>query len=154
MRISQDGIAGLVLAIFGSSAFFYANSTLPSKSGFLPRSVSILIVILAFALLVRSLCQNKKDSKSKSFIHDPQRLSLSVVLTIVYLATVGSIGFFATTTAFVILLAYLTGYRNKLILVISSLGFSASIYLMFKYLFQRRLPEELLFNLFKGLGGS
>jgi hypothetical protein len=153
-----DLATGLVLAVVGLLAFFYAGQTLPVRAGMMPRVVSMTLAVLGFALalrggigVLRSKSKSTDDHVAHRFAQSWPLLAVSVGATAVYFLLVPAIGLILSTTAFIACVAVATGYRRPLQLLIAAVGFSVGVDVVFRQIFLLRLPEDPL-RTFIGLG--
>lgn len=150
MIVTQDRIAAVVLIFFGGSAYWVAQTTLPSRAGAMPSAVSILIVVLAAVLLLRPSKDVEKDQEAEFFAASWSRLVQAIALTLLYFAVAVPLGFVTATFLFIISIALLAGYRNLRFLLASAFIFSVAAKTVFGWILGLRLPEDLIVNLLLG----
>jgi ABC-type sugar transport system permease subunit len=150
MTFSQDRIAAIVLILFGGSAYFVAQTSLPSRAGAMPSTVAILIAALAAVLLLRPSRNVGKEQENESFAASWPRLLQAVALTLLYFLVAVPLGFVTATFLFIVSNAFFAGYRNIRFLFASALVFSVTAKIVFGQILGLRLPEDLIVNLLLG----
>jgi len=144
----------LLLVVFSVSAFWqsYAISgfTGLSTAGVFPMLASATMVVAAVCILLQSLSQspvaNPESANNQGFFQTilPLRLVIVVVLIAAYVIAMPLLGFLLASAVFLFLsFSYL--WRQSLVSsVLITLVSVASVYLIFRKLFQVVLPEGTL----------
>ncbi len=96
-------------------------------------------LVLFSAILIVNTIRDKAASNIDNGRNRIQSMSL-IGLMIAYLLIVGYLGYYISTTIFLISGAYLLGYRKHWIIAVSGLGFTLLSYLIFYKLLQVPLP--------------
>ena len=150
MYANHDRIAGIILAVFATGAFYYAAETLPQRAGLYPKIVTGLMFLFSVLLIGRSFLPAFRNHEFGQFFIAGRRLVLGVALTAVYFFTAGNYGFFTMTAIYIPALAWLSGYRQLRVILISTSIFCILLWLAFDVAFNRPLPPEALFLWFGG----
>jgi putative tricarboxylic transport membrane protein len=151
MIFTHERIAAIVLIIFGGSAYWVAQTTLPSRAGAMPSTVAILIVILAAVLLLRPTKRDEEGEVPKNFAASWPRLLRTIVLSLFYFAIATPLGFVTATVVFIVSVGLLAGFRNTRFLLSSALIFSVMAQIIFVQLLGLQLPEDLIVNLLQSV---
>ena len=142
--------AGLILlAIFG----WFQVDHLPADALMFPGVLLAVIAALSLWMLLRALRGTAPHLSNQAaaewqFAISRERMLGGFALLAGYLVIVPLLGFFTTSLIFVMLVAWVAGYRHLRNLVLTSVGFCLFVYLIFVALFARPLPKELLLTLF------
>jgi hypothetical protein len=151
MIVTNDRIAATALIIFGGGAYWVAQSTLPSKAGAMPSTVAILIVVLASMLLLRPTKLNEDGEVRLAFAASWPRLLKAIALTLLYFVVTVPFGFVTSTILFIVVTAFLSGYRNAKFLIGVAIAFAVFSRLIFGSVLGLRLPEDWIINAVAGV---
>lgn len=141
--------AGLILiAIFG----WFQVDDLPADALMFPAILLGVIMLLSLWMLVRALkgtAPHLTDQAAQDwrFAISRERMLGGFAMLAAYLLIVPLVGFFTTSLIFVMLVAWVAGYRHIRNLLLTSVGFCLFVYLIFVALFDRPLPKELILTL-------
>ena len=140
------GLSFVFLAIFW---FVEAEGMLKVDEGLgpgdYPKVVAAGLFVLGFLLTVSSLLQGLPRKEGVMDRKAAARLLIFVVVTVVYVQLMKSLGFLLSTPFYLFFGTWFFGYRKRVIAVISSIGMTAAIYIVFRMVFQVMLPEFRLF---------
>jgi len=139
---NHDRTAGIV--IFAVSALlFYNTHDYPPETAEFPRIILSIMLILSGWMILRSfvLADWRSKTYEEFFIHGG-RFVLAVSMMAVYILGINYLGYYTTTLAYIPLMAWLLGFRNRLMIVLSTILYLALILVVFDILFERQLPKE------------
>lgn len=148
MQGKQDICTGAVF-LLGSGILLAQARTLPAGAAFLPSIALAAIMFLSAIMIwrgVRRLRAGMPAGGSGPFITAPSRLLTGIVAMGLYIAAIETVGFYPSTALFVPLTAYVLGARNPVALAAAGLGFVLFAYVVFDLLFERVMPQGLLFS--------
>jgi putative tricarboxylic transport membrane protein len=110
------------------------------QPGYFPFYVGLLICISALVIIVQGL--RNRDSKTAFVTRDQLKLILVVLLpTAVYVAFVGSLGFYVASTLYIAFFMWWLGKYSWLKIVPVSVGVSVTFFLVFEIWFRVPLPK-------------
>ena len=112
-------------------------------SRILPRAWAIFLIIFATGLIIQRLRKKDKDP------YDFSGSSIAIVLIIMMIFYAGLsyfIGMYITTPIFLFLAMYYLGMKNKIALIVISLGMDLFIFLAFGMVFKMPIPMGVLFG--------
>ncbi|MDE0761781.1 MAG: tripartite tricarboxylate transporter TctB family protein [Planktomarina sp.] len=144
MFSNHDRIAGIVLAVFATGAFYYASDTLPQRVGLYPKTVTGLMFLFSALLIGRSFLPAFRNHEFEKFFIAGRRLILGIAVTAAYFFLAGKTGFFTMTAIYIPVLSYLSGYRQLRTILLSTFVFCIVLWLTFDLAFNRPLPPEIL----------
>lgn len=116
--------------------------------GFWPKILAIFLIIISVVMLLTSLF--KKYEEEEEPVIDYRSPAFKQVFKLFFVLALYGIGlywlgFFVPTILFVILVMFIMGVRNVKILLITSVGIAACIYIVFAQLLNLYLPTARLF---------
>lgn len=142
---------GVFLAV--SAGLLVSSSSLPAGAAMLPHAALWALSLLSVALLVRGVrarwiaASADADGDVQPFMENPGRLLLGILAMALYIAGIEIVGFYISTAIFIPVTALVLGARNRLSIFMAGAGFLLFCYAVFSVLFERVLPEGLLFAL-------
>mgnify|MGYP003149103657 FL=1 len=150
----QDIATGSVfLAISGG--LLVSSSSLPAGAAMLPHAALWALCLLSVALMIRGIrtrwvAGTADDAgEVQPFMENPGRLLLGIVAMALYIAGIEIVGFYISTALFIPVTAFVLGARNKMSIFMAGAGFVLFCYAVFSVLFERVLPEGLLFTVLR-----
>lgn len=113
MRITKDGLGGLLFAAIGLAALLISwsypvGSTLSMGPGYFPRVVSVLMLALGLLLYLRSLCE-KEPEATIEVAWRPLIIITAAIAGFAYLIQFGTI----VAVAFLVIVAWFADPRRK-----------------------------------------
>lgn len=135
-------VSGLCIAGFVEAM----NYTGPS--GYLPKAVMILALLLSLIWALQSALLLSK--REKGLTGEPvnlPRTALFMGSSLAYVVAIPFIGFFTATLVFIPTVSRALGYRRLLVLLGAPAVFVVALYILFSFILQVQLPEELLLQL-------
>lgn len=145
--ITPNRIIGLILIAFSGIVWFMAGD-FPQQSGsgpgaaFFPQAMSVILIIIAAAIIV----VNPETEKIESFKTSQLVTFVFVTLTaILYIILTPRIGFFVTTLVGMFLMMNLLEKAGYVKAAVTTLILTSIIYLTFRFLFNVPLPQGILF---------
>lgn len=143
-----DRVAAMLLLAFAVGIFAYTSFTFPPPAQPLdpgvtafPQMVSVLIGVLAVAILVRP-----QEGEALPRGRAALRVIGTVLLLVVYAVVLDSVGFVITTAIFLLAELLLIGIRRPAPLILVPLGVSMGLFYLFRGFLEVPLPVS-------GLGG-
>jgi len=141
-NLAKHGLASaltLTLAIV-----FYVNSLkLPSAAASLPRILTVIIVLLSFAMFGESWYNERKKRSVRQESNEPiqsLRVFVFAALIALYVILIKPLGYFLVTPLFLILaLSYLKATRLWKVVLIA-LGFTLFCYMLFVWFLNLPIP--------------
>ena len=138
--MKSDRLLALVLMVFALAVFLYARGW-PMEAGLYPRAVSVLIFILSSVLLVKPQDERKKTPGSmlQEAIENKNVLFI-VLLTIAFVASIETLGFFIALPVYLMAAQLLMGLRRPKSILLATAIITVVIYLIFVTLLGIRIP--------------
>lgn len=108
-----------------------------------------LIILLSLNTCILNFIKIKKEKAENEFTEKQQKKSysrviLSLILILLWILTVGIVGFITTTVLFIAGLMLILGERRLLVIVITSIVFSLLTFYVFNNLLRISLPAGFL----------
>lgn len=141
----RDRITAFVVLGLAALAFSHIWQ-LPAGAALFPTLNFALAGALAVILFALTFFPRLRLAETKPFFQNIRNFSIAVGVTLIYLAHVSVIGYFTATSIYMLVLAYLLGYRRPRPLLLGTAAFIASVYGVFVLLFSRPLPVEFFIN--------
>lgn len=158
--------AGVICAALGALALLWlipefvtgANDTSKSLTpGFMPRVGAWCLVLLGVSVAVdavrvmlgrqTAVSEESEENEALSFGREEIiNSALIAVLSALYVYALSLLGFLVPSALALAFLIYLTGYRNKLVLLLIAVAFPLILELMLWHLLQVPLPQFPLIN--------
>ena len=142
MLKNHDRIAGLV--IFAVCVLFYHNTLeYPGETAQFPRGMLIIMLALSGWMILRSFifADWRKMEYEDFFIHGG-RFTLAVATMAGYIFAINTIGYYSTSIIYIPVMALLLGFRNKIMIIASTVFYLFIILVVFDIFFERQLPKE------------
>lgn len=147
---SRNLVASLFLLLF-SAGYAYLTANLATRAienttqpSFFPWVITTCLAILSLALLVQTCIPNFNQTAPKSLSIPSNRLSLALILSIIYLTLLPTLGFFGANILLFSGLMYLYGERRLVQIGTFSILISIIIFYLFREIFQIHLPAGIL----------
>ena len=145
---SMDAWIGVALMIF-SAWFWILSSDFPDAAKLFPRTFLAITFVLAAVLVVSTIRHNKmnppEESSKKSDIQDTLLIVKAYLFMAIYFICIRVVGFFTSTTVFLVGFMYFLKVRNVKTLVLVTVGMDVFLYLLFGLGLRLNLPTGLLF---------
>ncbi|SEM06024.1 tripartite tricarboxylate transporter TctB family protein [Halomonas daqiaonensis] len=135
-------VGGLCIAGFVEAT----NYTGPS--GYLPKAVMLLALLLSLIWALQSALSLRR--REKGITQEPGNLSRTVLFmgsSLAYVIAIPFIGYFTATVVFIPVVSRALGYRKIHILLGAPVVFVVALYILFSFVLQVQLPDELLLQL-------
>ena len=142
MTLRADHVAGVVFVVFGLLVFALSGD-LPTGqlsmpgSGFMPKIIATLTIILGLALIARA---NESGPFSVLSWSDRNHAAMVTVITAAAIALYTILGFIITMMLMMITLLIVIERRNPLYAGLYSIGIALVTYAAFEYLLKTPLP--------------
>ncbi|MBJ3774565.1 tripartite tricarboxylate transporter TctB family protein [Acuticoccus mangrovi] len=151
MTYGKDRIAAVILFAVAAGVFLYAG-TLPFKSMIFPRMITAVMAIGAVMMFLRTVSiagrtpQAADDPKlHQPFFRNPLNFVITVAAMLLYLFTISQLGYFTATLLVIVLLSLALGFRDYRTLGLTTIAFLALVYVIFILIFDRPLPQGLIY---------
>lgn len=144
-----SGIFTAVLAVI----LLISASTFPERAASAALYVKFLgVCLIIFSALLVAETFMKSDDKEREalkekvivWIKAPKPFLITAVALILYVSSLGILGFFPASMIFMPVLGYLLGFKKKIPLVIGSAGLLIFIYVVFVYFLTVPVPMGFL----------
>lgn len=145
--VSTDIYLGVFCAVF-SVIFLVQSLKFPEKVAFFPSAVLIFMLIFSVIVGIGGVIKTVKVRKGVADYTNPEmkRLPFIILLTIaIYVFCIPRIGFFVSTAVFLPCEMLLYGQRKVSLIVFSTIGVLAFIYVLFVLQLHVYMPDGLLF---------
>lgn len=141
----QDLVIGVVVTIVGIWGWFNTYK-MPEATQLYTFSAIGIFTVLGILLIIQSLRRKNVPSEDKPVgwaeLKNPGFALLQIVL---YVLLMDKIGFFVTSTIFMLAMMLFMGYRKPLKMGITTLGMLGFIYVLFVLQLHVTLPGGILF---------
>ena len=142
MSHNHDRIAGIIIFAVGA-LLYYHSLEFPPESAQFPRMVLTLWLALSGWMIVRSfVLADWRNMEYDAFFIHAGRLALAIAMMALYIIAIDLVGYYTTTVVYIPLMAWLLGYRNKIIIIASTVIYLSIVLGVFDVLFERQLPKE------------
>lgn len=142
LRDPIAGLASFALAL----TFFVLSFNYSGGSEMFPRIVAGIMLACSALLLVRGLFRPSGEERMSREAR--QRVGIAVTLTLLYIPGVALLGFLTASLVYIPVSAIILGLRSYLMIGITTILYTGSLYYLFKNVFYTPLPQELILNLF------
>lgn len=140
-----DVIMSVAMYAVSGIMFWQMRNIADGDSRIFPTAVAILLIVLATLLLYLTL--TGKNRPNYDFHNTARGLKLFGIV-LVFAVCTRFFGFFTCVPFFLFAAMYFLGQRNKAVLAAVSLGMTVVVIVMFDILFEVRLPEGTLFDVY------
>lgn len=142
-----DLILSIICILLGILTLVYSSS-FPGQAADFPRLLSMVLVALGGLLLGRTYT-SFKNKKSKSIekmdFKNIKKVGLIALLFIIYYMVLETLGYIIPTFLITFLTIFVLKYKKLKTNLILSAILSVSLYLIFTFLFQVKLPHGLFY---------
>lgn len=155
-RIHHDVWIGLVLIGF-TFTFFFLTSNFPAQSAIFPRFFLIGLLFFSIMIVVAGVKKtarlgvgenDKSELDEKETPIRPQELKLPMIglgIILAYIVAIDTLGFFVSTTLFLVGFMLFLRIRNYLAIGLTTLGVDLFIYVLFVRQLKLTMPAGILF---------
>lgn len=141
----RDILSGIAFLILGCTVVWVGNG-FDASAAYVPMGVGILMCLFSLPLIFKGVVQTLWTSESSSsaiaLIDHPGRFMATVTCCLIYYLTMPTVGFYSTSTLFIILLALVLGERRPIVILGITVGFIILLYGLFAIVLKRPLPVE------------
>lgn len=138
--MQSDRLLGITLSVFSAVIFLYSWNW-PPEAGMYPRAISVGIICLSALLIVRP---GNVDTILPGMLPAALRSHAKVIqlalLTVVFIGSIGFLGFFVVLPLFLLCAQFLLGERSVAVAVGASAVITASIYVIFVVILTIPIP--------------
>lgn len=144
-KLSHDVYIGILMIIF--SVFMYLKTgDMPKGAATFPKLVLTTFAFFGFLIFLGGMKKTKNFNTKEQNINLFQKNPMSVLLIVViYVSMINLLGFFTSTSLFIIALMLFFRERRIKTIVLTLLGVDLFIYLLFVVQLNVLLPRGLLF---------
>lgn len=144
-------ISALLLAF--SAWIFYATKDFPEYyagapgSGFWPRIIAVILILLSVALIAEELIKSRKKTSADEPEEDPakplhrKRVYLMFAAMIILAFSLKYLGFVISALWFIPAVMLIMEEKRWPVLLASSVGITAAVYVIFTYALKMSLPK-------------
>ena len=133
----SETITGLLLVALAAFAMFEA-SKMSGGARFFPMLVSGALGIFSLIYLVRSVLAARPSPPT---IPNAGKFFIVLIGSIIYINAIVAVGYITSTVVFIPLIAWLIGFRRPVFIIVTTLVYIVSVYVLFEVLFGRALPS-------------
>ncbi|MGP9808474.1 tripartite tricarboxylate transporter TctB family protein [Halomonas sp. AOP12-C2-37] len=141
----RDIISGVAFLILGCTVLWVGNG-FDAGAAYVPMGVGILMCLFSLSLIIKGVKQTLGASESSritiALIDHPGRFMATVVCCLIYYLAMPTVGFYSTSTLFIMLLALVLGERRPSVVLGITVGFIILLYGLFALMLKRPLPVE------------
>lgn len=149
--INQDVVMGATLLLVSGVLYIMARDLI-SEAAIFPIVLIVLLAIFALAILLKGVGRDAESYGEHG--DDEEKLNVEMLKSplivfagiFLYCLLITMIGFFISTTIFLVLYLYLNHYRSWVKVVATVLVVNLFIYLLFVQQLNVRLPAGLMFE--------
>jgi len=144
----NDLILSTASIIIGAIVIISSLSMKASVAFFPKLSASFLMilgVILLATTLLKKLELSKNEKVNKFDVQKVIRVALVIAILFAYYLAINFLGYTIPTFLLIFTIVYVLDYRNLKANLMTSLGVSIGLYLIFTYIFQVHFPKGLFF---------
>ncbi len=138
----KDKITAVVIMILSIAGYMVAR-TYPMGAGAFSKSIFMGGFVLSIALYISTKMGLYKNQEKEEKINS-KRISIIIGITILYFLLIEYIGYFIITPLFLFSLTIFLGYKNRKVLFLYPLIFTAFLYLVFRLFLNVPLPLGIL----------
>ena len=141
----RDIISGIAFLILGCTVVGVGNG-FDAGAAYVPMGVGILMCLFSLSLIFKGVTQRLGASESSSIavalIDHPGRFMATVACCLISYLAMPTVGFYSTSTLFIILLSLVLGERRPIVVLGITVGFIILLYGLFAMVLKRPLPVE------------
>ncbi|MDQ7729586.1 tripartite tricarboxylate transporter TctB family protein [Halomonas sp. SpR8] len=141
----RDIISGVAFLILGCTVVWVGNG-FDAGAAYVPMGVGMLMCLFSLPLIFKGVRQTLGASESSSIatplIDHPGRFMATVACCLIYYLAMPTVGFYSTSTLFIMLLALVLGERRPSVVLGITVGFIILLYGLFAIVLKRPLPVE------------
>lgn len=139
-RKHTETVAALILV--GFSVFAWSEvSEITGGAGIFPRLIIYVLTFFSLVYLVRSIMVARP---TRQVVENLGIFAILLVASIVYINGVTYLGYVTSSLIFIPLATWAIGFRRPLYILVVTLVYIVSVYVLFEVIFGRPLPSELL----------
>ena len=144
-----DMVTGILIMLLAVYWFSQANKMLKVELGLgpggYPMFVSVCLFFFGLLLTLQSVIKGLPKPEGKIDFKAVQRVVIFIAVTFVYVRAMRYLGFLLLTPPYLVFACWFFHYRKKLVVILTSIGTTAVIYIVFRVLFYIPLPVFRLF---------
>lgn len=140
----RDPIAALLGLAIGGAFIFMSRDI--GAGGMFPRLVAGIMVAASLGLLAKSFFRPSTIAPMNR--QEILRVAAAVILTLLYIAALAPLGFVPASLIFIPATAYTLGLKRHIMILVTTVVFVASAYLLFQAVFGTPLPRGFILDQF------
>ena len=152
MELIKDRVAAILLMALAGYVFVEADRFNVASAAF-PRMVAAVLGVCALVLLLRTVSLRRgvpapaaaDPMAGEPFFRNPLHFAIFLVSLVGYLLLIPVLGYFAATAVLILVLSLALGFRDYLMLILTTAAFLVLVYGVFIMVFARPLPRGLFF---------
>ncbi len=137
MAINHSRAAAIVLFLFGA-LFYYIAESYPAEAASFPKALLLGLIFFSGLLFFRSY--HFDLYKGHLVIQQKKQVLLCTGLAVLYVLSIPYIGYYISSTLFILAISLALQFRSKLIPIIVAVAFPLAIYLVFEILLKIPVP--------------
>jgi hypothetical protein len=141
----RDFFSGIAFLILGCTVV-WVGKDFDANAAYVPVGVGILMGLFSLPLILRGAAQimesRQPSNTAVALVDHPIRFMATLACCLVYYLALPTVGFYSTSTLFIILLALILGERRPIVVLGITLGFIVLLYGLFAMVLKRPLPVE------------
>lgn len=122
-----DFFIGVFLIVFASAYFYETFQFLSSGAALVPRIYAVILIVFSLLLIVRSFFTKQRYESGNI-----KRIVIAMAMFFIYIVTIPWLGFYLSSSLFILALLLFRKVKNVYILVGVPVGSSVFIYLFFQ----------------------
>lgn len=141
----RDLFSGIAFLTLGCMVV-WVGMDFDASAAYVPLGVGSLMILFSLPLILKGAAQSLQARHSSSnaiaLIDHPGRFTATVACCLIYYLAMPTVGFYSTSTLFIILLALVLGERRPIVVLGITVGFIILLYGLFAMVLKRPLPVE------------
>jgi len=146
-RKHTETVAALILVGFSVFAWSEA-SEITGGAGIFPRLIIYVLTFFSLVYLVRSIVVARPTAR---VVENVGIFAILLIASVIYINGVTYLGYVTSSLIFIPLVTWVIGFRRPLYILLVTLIYILSVYVLFEVIFDRPLPSELLLEQLRGL---
>ena len=150
--IHYDVWIGIVLIVVCSTLFVY-TLRFSGQTGIFPRFALGALIILGAYTIYNGIKETKRDRNILNSggtvtpdltLKDLKLPSVGYAFMLVYIIAIEPVGFFVSTTVFMLVYMWFLKIRKPAVMILVTLGVDVFLYMLFVFYLKLQLPEGIL----------
>ena len=141
----RDRVTAVVLFFFAATAWWVSRDY-QAAPRMVPHLLTSSMMVLSAIMFVRSFLPAFRSRELASLFANKGNFAGAIALILAYFWLMPKLGYFTSSTLFLLSFSLFLGFRRSLWLVVSTAVFLVMIYGTFVALFERQLPREFFLS--------